>query len=128
MGWKERLKEWLEKDTATEIIAPMVAGFDLKTCIEFRKKIIRNENQALYCSMFFSFAFLVLSLSYMGISKALADIGLISVAEDDINGIIFLLFGLFSLFIYVGYSIILSRMVNQIDKRMELLAGVSDGA
>lgn len=127
MGWKERFKDWLKKDTAKDVIGPIVADYDLKTCIELKNGLIRHENKIWVMCFVPCLLCEVIALAYVSITKYLAELGLIAVSEPDINGPVILIFGIFCLVIWVGYGCFTGTIKRQLDKRIEAIAGVSNG-
>ncbi len=127
MGWKERFKEWMKKDTAKDIVGPIVADYDLKQCVELQKKITRHQEKTYFIAVPFCLFMMVISVVYIGISQWLADIGLIEVAENDTSGLGLIFLGMLVLAVWFGYSIFLTVIIGRINKRIEELAGVSDG-
>lgn len=127
MGWKENLKEWMGKNTAKEIVGPIVADYDLKQCVELRNKINKHQGKTYLIAVPLCLLMEVIGVAYISISKWLADMGLIELAEDDTSGLAFIFLGLVVLAVWFGYSIFLSVILGGVNKRIEVLAGVSDG-
>lgn len=127
MGWKERFIERMKKDTAKEIVGPIVADYDLKECVELKNKITRHQGKTYLIAVPLCLFMEIIAVTYIGISQWLADIGLIEVAENDTSGLAFIFLGIVVLAVWFGYSIFLSEILGCINKRIEVLAGVSDG-
>ena len=127
MGWKERFKEWMEKDTAKEIIGPIVADYDLKQCVELKKKTIKHQTKTCFIAVPLSMVLFFIAVIYILVSDWLANLGLIEVAENDTSGLAFIVLGIVVMAVYWGYILFLGGILEQINKRIEVLAGVSDG-
>lgn len=127
MGWKERFKEWMKKDTAKEIVGPIVADYDLKQCVELKNKITRHQGKTYLIAVPLCLFMEVIAVAYISIMVGLADIGLIEVAENDTSGLAFVFLGVLVLAVWFGYTIFLTEIIGRINKRIEELAGVSDG-
>lgn len=127
MGWKERFKEWIKKDTAKEMIGPIVADYDLKQCVELKNKITRHQGKTYLIAVLFCLFMEVIAVAYISIMDGLAYIGLIEVAENDTSGLAFVFLGVLVLAVWFGYTIFLTEIIGRINKRIEELAGVSDG-
>lgn len=127
MGWKERFKEWMKKDTLNDILAPIFAGYDLKQCVELKNKIIRHENKVGIIAVFPAFIFIIIWALYMLISKWLAELGVIAVCEPDTGACILLIYPLLIIFCYAGYCIFTGAIKTKLNKRIEAIAGVLDG-
>ena len=128
MGRMERFNEWMKKDTAKDVIGPIVADYDLKTCIELKKGLTRHENKIYFICIVPSLLCLVIAGAYMGISKYLAELEIIAVSEPDLNGPSIMIFALIFIMIWAGYCCFTGAFKRQLDKRIETIAGVSNGA
>ena len=127
MTRRERFNEWMKKDTAQDIIGPIVEDYDLKTCIELKKRITRHENKTYLLAIVPVLLCEVIALAYMGISKYLADMDIIAVSEPDLNGLAIMIFGMIILMLWAGYGCFTSVIKKQLDKRIEVIAGVDYG-
>lgn len=127
MTRKERFKQWMEKDTLSDILAPIFAGYDLKQCVELKNKITRHENKVSIIAVFPAFIFIVIWALYMLISKWLAELGVIAVCKPDTGACILLIYPLLIIFCYAGYCIFTGAIKTKLNKRIEAIAGVHDG-
>ena len=127
MGRMERFNEWMKKDTAKDVIAPIVADYDLKTCIELKKNLTRHENKIYFICIVPCLLFLFIALAYMEISKYLSELGIIAVSKPDLNGPAILIFGMIFIMIWAGYCCFTGAFKRQLDKRIEVIAGVDYG-
>lgn len=124
---KDRLKDWIGKNTAMDIIGPIVADYDLKQCVELKIKISKHIDKSYLIAVPLCLVFVFISLGYLGISKLLAGYGLIQLDEHDTTGLAFLVFGIMVMWAFFGYVLFLSRITAQCNHKIKEIAGVSDG-
>lgn len=127
MTWKERLSNWMGKNTAKGIIWPIVADYDLKQCVELKTRVNKHSGKIYFIGVCLCMLFTFISLAYMGISSLLADLNLIQLKEHDTTGLGILVWGLFFFMACFGYIMFLSAIDSQCNKRIKEIAGVSNG-
>lgn len=127
MGRTDELKEWMEKDTVKEIIRPIIADYDLKQTVELKKQINRHFRKTYVICTGFCMLFVIAAVVYHIVSGVLDDAGIIELAENDTSVLAILILGLLFMVYYLGYTWSYSIIIGQCNKRIEELAGVSNG-
>lgn len=122
-----RFKEFMERDRAKDIFAPMVADYDLMSTIELKKKLNRHNSKVFLVFMLPFFFFVICGASYMLLCPHLIDWGLLAEDGADRPGYLFLMLGYMFAFMLFGYNLAISLIIAQCNKRIETIAEVSDG-
>lgn len=127
MGRTDKLKEWMEKDTGKGIIRPIIADYDLKQTVELKKQINRHLSKIYVVCVVLCMLFVIAALVYQTVSIVLDNAGVIELAKNDTSVLAILILGLLFMVFYLGYSWSYSIITGQCNKRIEELAGVSNG-
>jgi len=122
-----KFKEFMEKNRAKDIYAPMLADYDLKSTIELKNKLNRHNNKVFFAFMVPFLFFAICGASYLLLCPYLIDWGLLVEDGADKPGYILLILGYMFLFMAFGYNFAISMVMTECNKRVETIAGVEDG-
>lgn len=120
-------KEYLNDNKASDIFGPLISGYDLRTCVELKKKLKKNIDKVFVLCALPSLCLMTIGGIIALALKFMADMGWITVAENDLSILAFLFLAYCFIFIYAGYATAMSMIIHQCDKRIDVIAGVSDG-
>lgn len=120
-----KVKEFMERDRAKDIYGPMVADYDLKQCIELKKKVLRHKNKVLFCYMIPFLLFAIVGAVLLVLTPWFIDLGLFT--EENDTALMIVIFGYLFIFMGSGYVTSNNFLLDACNKRIEAIAGVSDG-
>lgn len=120
-------KEYLKKNTFKDILGGYADDMDLKQCLETKKIIDKHSGKVFLLCAPWALLAVLCGAVYNFAVEVLASWGIGEVLEHDTTPLVFLFMALTLLAIAYGYVVAVSRITDQINKRIKIIAGVDDG-